>query len=265
MDLKLKGQVAVVTGGSRGIGKVISLALAREGARVAIIARDRNFLEQTVGKVKEQGGEAIAISADLSSDLEIQKAVEQTLCAMSTVDILVNNLGGIRHFAPFEEISDQQWMQMFELNVFSNVRVTRAFLPIMQKIQRGRIINISSEVAVQPDPKAIHYSAAKACINNITKSLAKAYSKQGILINSISPSFTLTEEIEQLLLQKAKTMNLTLEQMLTHLMKGRSPFAIDRPARGEEIASLVLYLASDLSSFVTGTNFRIDGGTVEAM
>lgn len=182
MDLKLENKVAVITGGSKGIGKTISLALAQEKCTVVVVAREKAALDQVVHEVKSKGGNAVAFTADLFNQTEIQKLVDFVQNELGKIDILVNNIGGIRKFSSFEEISDQEWMDIFQLNVFATVKVTRAFLPLMQKQQKGRIINMSSEVGIQPDPHVVHYSAAKACINSITKSLAKAYRKDGILV-----------------------------------------------------------------------------------
>lgn len=263
MDLKLNNKIAVITGGSKGIGKAIALALAKEGCGVVIAAREEGALKRAADEIRDAGGKCLALSVDLSKAEEIQKLVDTTLETWGTVDILVNNLGGIHQFAPFENILDQDWLDMFHLNVFSNVKVIRAFLPIMQKNKSGRIINISSEVALQPDPKAVHYSAAKACINSITKSLAKSYCKDGVLINAVSPSFTLTKEIEERIIKLAEKSQVTPEHFLANLMKERSEHAINRPAKAEEVASLVVYLSSEQASFITGANFRVDGGAVE--
>jgi 3-oxoacyl-[acyl-carrier protein] reductase len=137
----------------------------------------------------------------------------------------------------------------------------------MQKQQWGRVINISSEVGVQPEPLAQHYCSAKAALNNLTKSLSLVYGKQGILINAISPAFIMTSEIEQLLTKMAEKNNTKFDDMVTDLMnhQHRSKHSIPRPAKPEEVASLVAFLASDLASYINGSNFRVDGGSIATL
>ena len=156
---------------------------------------------------------------------------------------------------------------MFELNFFANMRITRAFLPMMQQQKWGRVINISSEVAVQPEPIAQHYCAAKAAVNNLTKSLSLAYGNQGILINAVSPAFIMTAEIEQLILKMAEKNQTSFDDTVANLLKhqSRSKHSMPRPAKPEEVAALVVFLASDLASYINGSNFRVDGGSIATL
>ncbi|MGE5195737.1 MAG: SDR family NAD(P)-dependent oxidoreductase [Anaerolineae bacterium] len=134
----------------------------------------------------------------------------------------------------------------------------------LQKQGWGRVINISSEVGVQPEPLAQHYCAAKAAVNNLTKSLSLAFGKQGILINAVSPAFMMTAEIEKLIEEMAKKSNRSVGDVTIGLMnhQHRSKHALSRPAKPEEVASLVAFLASDLATYINGSNFRVDGGSV---
>jgi len=266
MDLNLKGKIAVVTGGSKGIGEAIAKGLAQEGCKVVIAARGQQALDKVALEITNANGICRAHAADLTKMEDIQTLLDKTVKEFGTVHILINNVGGIRKFIPFELITDQEWLETFQLNVFSTVKITRAFLPFMQKQQWGRIINISSESGVQPDPMIQHYNAAKAAINNITKSLSKAYCKDGILINAVSPAFILTSEVKEMIAEEVERKNTTYEEVVNDFIKQhRSNIGLKRPGQPEEVASLVVFLASELASFITGANFRVDGGSVSTL
>ena len=224
-------------------------------------------MSETAQEIVRAGGLCHVIAADLTRAEEIEKVQKEVASRFGRLDILVNNLGGVRKFTPFDQISDEEWMNIFELNFFTTMRMTRAFLPMMQKQQSGRVINISSEVGVQPEPLAQHYCAAKAAINNLTKSLSMAYGKQGILINAVSPAFIMTPEIEQILAKMAEKKSASFDDTVAELMshQHRSKHALTRPAKTEEVASLVVFLASDQASYINGSNFRVDGGSVATL
>lgn len=265
--MRFQDKIALVTGGSKGLGKVIAKELAQRGCTVAICSQDAQALSAAVKEISELGGTAHAFQANLTEMDHIDQLHNDICKQFGRIDILVNNVGGIRKFKPFMDISDHEWQAMFELNFFATMRVIRAFIPVMQQQGSGRIINISSEVGVQPEPLAQHYCAAKAAINNLTKSLSLAYGKQGILINAVSPAFIMTSEIEQLIAQVAKKEERTFESVVTGLMnhQHRSKHALDRPAKPEEVAALVVFLASDLASYINGSNFKVDGGSVATL
>lgn len=262
--MKFNDRVALVTGSSKGLGKIIAQKLAAHGCQVIICSRDLKGLSEAVDEIRHSGGICHAIAADLTKTEDIEALQKEIVSMFGRLDILVNNLGGIRSFAPFEQISDLEWTYIFELNFFATMRVTRAFLPIMQKQQSGRVINISSEVGVQPEPLAQHYCAAKAALNNLTKSLSLVYGKQGIMINAVSPAFIMTSEIEQLISERAKNSNQSVEEVIANLMnhQHRSKHSLKRPAKPEEVASLVAFLASEEASYISGSNLRVDGGSV---
>ena len=266
MDLGLKEKVILVTGAGRGIGKAIATAFAAEGGFVVLTARNQQDLEQVVQEIQQRGGRAQAIAADVTNANEVQHLVQQTTAQVGTIHVLVNNVGGAEGFAPFEEISDEAWINTFELNVLSTVRLVRALLPAMKQERWGRIINISSEAGTQPDPFLPHYGAAKAAVTNLTKSLSRVYAEDGILVNTVSPGWTWTPLVEQIFTAQAKERGVTLEEFQqAFLRESRPHLALRRACTPEEVASAVVFLASETASFITGTNLRVDGGSITSI
>ncbi len=264
MDLGLKEKVVLVTGASRGIGKAIAAAFAAEGSLVVLNARHQQELAQVAQEIQQHGGHALGIAADLTNASEVQRLVKQALAHFGTIQVLVNNVGGADKLAPFEEISDEDWINVFQLNVLSTVRLIRATVPSMQRQHWGRIINISSESGTQPYPVMQHYTAAKAAITNLSKSLSKAYARDGILVNTVSPALTWTPLVEQLFAAQAKAQGITPQEFKQAFVRD-SRIELGRPGTPEEVASAVVYLASEAASFITGTNLRVDGGTIASI
>lgn len=263
MNINLNNKVALVTGGSKGIGRAIAFSLAEAGAKVAIAARGEKDLESTAKELKATGLTVLPINADVTKTSDVNKLITKITEEFGTIHILVNNAGGVHNFLFLEELNDRDWQDTFELNFFSNVKVTRAVLPYMQKQKWGRIINISSESAVQPDAVIPHYNAAKAAVNNFTKTLSKAYSQDGILINAVSPAFIMTPKISSIIREKANAENISEEEFMQRFTKKFRPHMSNfRPGKPSEVASLVTFLASDNSTFINGSNIRVDGGAV---
>jgi 3-oxoacyl-[acyl-carrier protein] reductase len=267
MELGLKGKVVLVTGASKGIGKAVAEAFAAEGAKVAIAARGAQELERAARDISQStGSEVIGIPADSTKADDIIRMTNDVLKRFGTVHVLVNNTGGVGAFAPFEALSDDDWLDVLNLNVLSAVRATRAVLPHMQKQKWGRIINISSESGTQPDAFMPHYNASKAAMNNLTKSLSKAYAKDGILVNTVSPAFIMTPLVSDMLKKIASEQGISEEQVTaTFLAVNRPHIELKRPGESEEVAAAVVFLASEKASFITGTNLRVDGGSVASL
>ena len=266
MKLGLKEKVVLVTGASKGIGKAIAVAFAAEGSRVVLNARNQQELEQAVQEIRQSGGYALALAADVMSTSEVQRLAQQTVERFGTVHVLVNNAGGAGGLTSFEELSDEDWINVFNLNVLSAVRMTRALLPFMKQQKWGRIINIASESGIQPDPFMPHYNAAKAAVINLTKSLSKAYAGDGILVNTVSPAFIKTPLVEQLLAAQAQEQGVTPQKAeQAFLRQNRPHIELGRPGTPEEVASAVVFLASEAASFITGANLRVDGGSVASV
>jgi len=266
MDLGLEGKVVLVTGGSKGIGRSIAAAFAREGCRVVINARNAADLAKTAREISTAKAEVQAIAADVTKPDDASRLVAETIQRCGSIHVLVNNAGGVDQFAPFADITDQQWLDVFNLNVLSAVRLTRAALPHMQKQKWGRIINISSESAVQPDALMPHYNASKAALNSLTKSLSKAYGQEGILVNTVSPAFIRTPLIDDFLGNIAREKKITVPEAEQEFLRQNRPnIVLRRAGEPDETAGIVVFLASQQASFITGSNFRVDGGSVASV
>lgn len=267
MDTGLKDKVALVTGASKGIGLAVALALAREGCRVAMNARNAGELRDAAADTGRSANvEVLAVPADVTNAEEVHRMVEDTIQRFGAIHILVNNAGGIGSFASFEELTDQDWLHVLDLNLFSAVRVTRAVLPHMLPGKWGRIINMASESGIQPDANMPHYNASKAALINLTKSLSKAYAKDGILVNTVSPAFVMTPLVANMLAEQAKAKGISPGDAEKAFLKQNRPhIEVGRAGSPEEVAAAVVFLASEQASFINGENLRVDGGSVASV
>jgi len=268
MQLGLKGKVVLVTGSSKGIGRAIAAAFVREGCSVAINARNAKELEATAAELGKEpgGGSILTVASDVSKPDGAKRAVDETVSRFGTIHVLVNNAGGVGRFGSFEDLTDEEWFDAFALNVMSAVRATRAALPHMQKQKWGRVINISSESGVQPDAMMPHYNASKSAMNSLTKSLSKAYGKDNILVNTVSPAFIRTPLLEGMLEGQARARGITVDEAEQALLREFRPnIVLGRAGRSGETAGIVVFLASEQANFITGSNFRVDGGSVASV
>ena len=268
MDMNLNGRVALVTGASQGIGEAIARALHHEGAKVALLARDEGKLAKVVQGL---GHGALAVSGDVMNAQSLVDAIDTVEAKLGPIDIVVNNAGGVRSstgelFRAFESVPDSDWQETWEFNVLSVVRIARTLAPRMAARGWGRIINISSESGVQPDPIAIEYAAAKGALNVLTKGLAKAYADKGVLVNVVSPAYVDTPVLRDLLSQQEGAEDLPPDELAAHfLMAFRPNIGVGRPCKPEDVAAAVVFLASEAAGFITGTNLRVDGGSVTTL
>jgi NAD(P)-dependent dehydrogenase (short-subunit alcohol dehydrogenase family) len=267
MDLELSDKVVLVTGASKGLGAAIAVAFGREGSKLVLVARTQAELDQVAADAKKQGAaEVLAIAADLTQPDAIAQVVSTAIHHFGTIHVLVNNAGMLGSFSPFEAITDDEWFQVFDLNLFSVVKLTRAVLPYMTQQNWGRIINLSSESGLQPDAAMPHYGATKAALLNLTKSLSKGYGQHGVLVNSVSPAFIKTPMVENMLAQIAQEKGFsTQEAEMNFLKENRPHIELKRGGTSPEVASAVVFLASEAASFITGTNLRVDGGSVASL
>jgi 3-oxoacyl-[acyl-carrier protein] reductase len=253
MDLGLRDKTCLVTGSTAGIGLETARMLAAEGARVIVTGRDAERVE----RAKEQTGAAAGIVADLSRPGEPARLLAEA----GTVECLVNNVGEAYQVA-FDDLTDEQWDSMWQLNVMSYVRCIRAVLPAMREVGRGVIVNVSSTAGKRPSTGMPNYSVTKAAVLSLSRLVADLYAKDGIRCNAVAPGPTATGawlDEGGLADQQAARSNNTRLKVLEAVGKGR-PLA--RLAEPEEIASVICFLCSERSSYVTGSAWSADGGTV---
>lgn len=266
--MHLKGRVALITGASQGIGEAIARALHSEGVKVALLARGKDKLSSVAN---ELGEGALAVSADVMNLQSLTAAIAMVEEGLGIIDIVINNAGGIYSstgelFRAFETVSDEDWHATWELNVLSVVRIARILAPRMAERGWGRIISISSESGIQPDPIAIEYGAAKGALNTLTKGLSKAYADKGVLVNVVSPAYVDTPILRDILAQQEGAENLSPDELAAHFLRDFRPnIGVGRPCSPEDVASAVVFLASERAGFITGANLRVDGGSVTTL
>ena len=252
MDLGLRDTVCVVTGSTGGIGLETAKLLAAEGARVVTTGRSGNAPDV---------GEALHVNADLAAAGEPERLIDETEARLGRVDVLVNNVG-VAYQRTFEEVTDAQWDALWHLNVMSYVRAIRAVLPGMKARQAGVIVNVSSTAGKRPSASMPDYSVTKAAVLSLSRLVADVYAKEGIRCNAVTPGPTATEAWlgeGGLADQQAARSGKTRDEVLASVGGGRP---LGRLAEPEEIASVIVFLCSERSSYVTGAAWSADGGTV---
>jgi len=267
MTLSLTGRTALVTGASKGIGAAAALSLSEARAKVAICARDAAELQKTAAEIEGKTGHRVfAIPADVTSASDVERLMAEVQSALGGVDILVNNAGGVGQVGPFEEIPTEIYGELYELNVISMIRFVKAVVPAMKAKRWGRIINVSSENGLQPDPDMTPYNLTKAAIINLSKSLSRSLGAYNILVNTVSPAFIYTPLVADMLKDIAARTGKTAEQALQDFLEQKRPnIELKRPGKIEEVGAAIAFLASEQASFITGTNLRVDGGSVASI
>lgn len=261
MDLNLKGKRALVTGSSSGIGEAIAKCLASEGAHVMVQGRKRAELQRVVKEITALGGIAHYVEGDLTNDEEAMHIAEKTLQTFPQLDILINNAGAFPQRGWLEG-TPQDWLDLLNLNVVSMVRMIQAFLPQMKTLGWGRIIQIASVAGRTPSPFLPDYGATKAANINMTLSLSKDLAGTGINVNTVSPGPIVTAGVKELFHKMAleNGWGTDWKEIEKKVIGEMLPNLVGRFGIPNEVGRLVTFLASPAADFITGANYRIDGG-----
>jgi 3-oxoacyl-[acyl-carrier protein] reductase len=257
VDLRLRDHVCVVTGSTGGIGLETARLLAAEGARVVVCGRHKERVEQA----RVDTGAALGVACDLADPAAPEELITEASRELGSVQVLVNNVGEAYHVG-FDELTDRQWDDMWQLNVMSYVRAIRSALPAMRDAREGVIVNVSSTAGKRPSTGMPNYSVTKAAVLSLSRLVADLYAKDGVRCNAVTPGPTATAAWLAdggLADQQAKRTGKTREEVLEAVGAGRP---LGRLAKPEEIASVIAFLCSPLAAYVTGSAWSADGGTV---
>jgi len=243
--MKFKDKVTLVTGGACGLGRAIAQCFAKEGALVIVLDKAEAEAVNTAREIESQGGKAVALKVDATQGQEVLNVVDKIVEKWGRIDILVNNIGW-NECISFLETDEELWRTSLDINLLIPMRFCRAVLPYMVKQQYGRVVNIASIAGRQPRPMAVTYSAAKAGVISITRSLAVAMAPHNIRVNCIAPALIETELLRQ-----------NTPELLGPILKQTT---LGRYCKPEEIAAAVLFFASDEASYIVGQSLHVDGG-----
>ena len=262
MDFGLKGKVALVGGASRGIGKAVAMGLAAEGSRVAICARNEQPLLDAADEIRRATGiDVLAVPCDMARAEDIERFVAATVDHFGRLDIVVNNAGG-PPLGAFERHSDEAWQAALDQNFLSAVRTIRATLPHLRKQGGGRIINITSYAVKQPLDGLILSNSARLAVVGLAKTLSRELGPDNILVNNVCPGPTLTARMESLMRSRAENEGRSYEEVAAEENK-RIP--LGHMGTAEDVAALVVFLASEPARHITGTTIQVDGGVTASI
>lgn len=258
MDLEINGRVAMIAAASKGLGKACAIALAKEGCRVSICARNGESLEKARAEIADEG-EVMAVAADVSSAAEMERWFDQTVEQFGEVDILVTNTGGppVKRFL---ELSDEQWMAGVESTLMNVIRLSRLVIPEMQSRRWGRIIHLTSLVAKQPVDELTISSTLRAGLSGLTKTMANQLGPDNITVNAILTGHILTDRQYALADVRVKEHGMTYEQ---YFAQAATEIPLRRLGEPREIGEVVAFLASERAGYISGVSLQVDGGLIK--
>ncbi len=264
MDLGLEGAHAVVTGGSKGMGRAVALAFADDGANVAILARGQGELDETVTELRSRGaGDHFGLSVDLGDPKAITEAFSKIGERWGSITSLVNTIGPSDGY--FEEMTDEDWSAAINLGLMAAVRCTRAALPFLRAAPWARVVNFAAHSIQRQNARIVAYTAAKAAVASFSKNLARSLAPDGILVNTISPgtivTASFTEALDPFLRAEGLDSSDPVDVMRFIEKAFHQPADIGRAGLPDEVASITVYLASQRNGYVTGSNVNVDGGS----
>ena len=262
MDLKLQDKVAVITGGSKGFGAATAALLVQEGAQILITARDEKQLAETAARIRRNRNRAVeTLSADLTEPGSAEQIAQAALDAFGRIDILVN-CAGASQGGVFWEIPDKIWEDSMALKFMGTIRMIRAVIPQMQKQKYGRIVTVAGNTGKQPGARILPGSAANAALLAVTTGLAQEVAADGIVVNAVNPGPSRTKRWNTLMTNLASSSFTTVEGVEQDIM---ADIPMNRLGEPDEIARLIVFLASDAAANMTGTSITADGGSTKAL
>lgn len=260
MNLKLKNKVAIVTGASKGMGHAVCMAMLNEGVKVMMVSRDEKALKQIAQKYNGQQFDVDYYVGDVSSAELHEKVIEKTIDNWGSIHILVNNAGG-PPMGSFLEHDDRDWESAFQTNLMSVIRFSKAVTPYMKKNKWGRIVSITSSLAIEPTPKMILSSTVRAGVSSFTKAISSELASENITVNVICPGGVLTDRLKKLIKDGSIREKISYKEVLA---KSQASIPANRFASPKEIADTILFLTSENGSYITGVSLAVDGGLIKS-
>jgi len=262
MDLGLKDRVAIVAASSTGLGKAVAMGLAHEGARLVLCARTEAKLNSTAEEIRQTtSAEILARALDVTNYERVRQLIAETVRHYGRIDICVTNAGG-PPAKPFSETTVEDWQAGVNLNLMSTLYFAREVLPLMQKQKWGRLITITSTAVKQPIDNLVLSNSVRSAVSGLMKSLANEYAKDNVLVNNVCPGYTLTARLDELAAKLAQAEGVDPQRIRE---RWAAQIPMRRLGQPEEFAALVVFLASERASYITGVSIAVDGGFVKGV
>lgn len=257
MDFELKDKVALVTGGSRGIGRAVALSLAKQGMHIVICGRTRDSLDQTAAELAAHGAKCHTIQADVSRVEDVGQLIDQTVTEAGSIDVLVNN-AVTSTSAPFDELTDDQFRYHIDVKLMAYIRIARLALPYMQKNNWGRIVNVGGMTARVVAPLRMTNGVVNAGVANFTKQFAGYAATSNVTVNCVHPGYTATERVQQIFEREAKETN---EDVSAVIARRTADIPLGKLIHPDDIAAAALFFCSPMAQMITGQCIAVDGGS----